>query len=441
MCPIIADGLQTDSLIVTNSTISGNAAGDDGGAIFYCCDGTLSLTDTTISSNIATGDGGAIDHCCNTTIPVTNTMVKDNTAGARGGGIDTCCNNATITLTNSTFSGNVTSGEGGGFRNTGTLTVTGSTISDNRATGDGGGIWNSGTVTVTNSTFSGNASSGDGGGIWNDDTVTLTNSTFSGNATSGDGGGIHSFQGTADLTNTTFSGNSANYGGGVSNYESTATMINTIIAGNTSPNAPDCIGTLISLGHNLIGNNSACGFTVLSPGVGGDLLDIDPKLGPLQDNGGTTQTHALLSGSPAIDAGDDSVLGPLLNLATDQRGGGFPRLQGAHVDIGAYESAPGLGIPLTGDWNLVSLPIVGLQNVPVADVVALLGSNLTRVYCYDATNTANPWGVYDPAPLHPSPNPYSTSNRRRDAGSSWAQATPWFCRVRGCRWTTHPGRW
>ena len=121
-------------------------------------------------------------------------------------------------------------------------------------------------------------------------------------------------------------------------------------------------------------------------------------LDALQDNGGPSLTHALGAVSPAINGGDDSVLGPPHILATDQRGAGFPRLQGAHVDIGAYEAAPqGLAIPLTGDWNLGSLPIVGIQNVPVADVVAPLGSNLTRIYCYDATKPANPWGVYDPS--------------------------------------------
>jgi hypothetical protein len=69
-------------------------------------------------------------------------------------------------------------------------------------------------------------------------------------------------------------------------------------------------------------------------------LSGNPKLGPLQNNGGPTFSQALLSGSPAIDAGDDSVLGPPLTLTTDQRGPGFPRKSGLHVDIGAFEAPP-----------------------------------------------------------------------------------------------------
>ena len=84
-----------------------------------------------------------------------------------------------------------------------------------------------------------------------------------------------------------------------------------------------------------------------------DLPNTDPLLGPLQDNGGPTETHALLPGSPAIDAGDDSIVGEPLLLTTDQRG--QPRLQGAHVDIGAYETVPADGVPGLSEWGLIAI--------------------------------------------------------------------------------------
>ena len=93
---------------------------------------------------------------------------------------------------------------------------------------------------------------------------------------------------------------------------------------------------MTSQGHNLVQDPSGCFIT---GDLTGNITGQDPLLGPLADNGGPTFTHVLLAGSPAIDSGDDSVLGPPHILATDQRGAGFPRLQGAHVDIGAYESA------------------------------------------------------------------------------------------------------
>jgi len=120
---------------------------------------------------------------------------------------------------------------------------------------------------------------------------------------------------------------------GVALYKmGTVTLTNTIIANN--PNGGDCLASspITSMGHNLDSDDS-CGLT-----SAGDLSNIaDPKLGPLQLNGGPTLTHALLEGSPAIDAGDNSVLEDPLNLTTDQRGAGFPRRAGDHVDIGSFE--------------------------------------------------------------------------------------------------------
>jgi hypothetical protein len=195
---------------------------------------------------------------------------------------------------------------GGGISNSGTLTVNNSTVSGNTATFDGGGISNSGTLTVNNSTVSGNTGGFDGGGIENDGTLTVNNSTISQNTTiqrSSFGGGIY---------------NNVLIGGMM-------TARNTIIAGNTATGGPDVYGNLGSQGHNLIGNSSdGSGFGPT------DLLDVDPLLGPLQDNGGPTWTYALMPGSPAVDAGDPTEIG-----IPDQRG----VIRSGGVNIGAYQAS------------------------------------------------------------------------------------------------------
>ena len=236
-----------------------------------------------------------------------NLTIANGKCGCRGGGI---VNFGTLTVTNSTFSGNsVGNGDGGA---------------------DGGGIENDGgTVNVTNSTFTGNSAYG-GGGIENRaGTVNVTNSTFSDN-NARLGGGIYN-RSTANVTNSTFSGNSADplFGGGILT-SGTLNFANTIIANSSS--GVDCanLGTIGTNKNNLVMDGSC------SPALSGD-----PKLGPLQNNGGPTQTMALLAGSPALNAGDNCVVqnpGCLTTpLTTDQRGAGFPRKFGSQVDIGAFE--------------------------------------------------------------------------------------------------------
>lgn len=231
---------------------------------------------------------------------------------------------------------------GGGIINWGKLTISSSTISGNFAASSysatGGGIYNSGTLTINNSTLSGNSGSTNfvyGGGIYNSGKLAINNSTFNGNSaadfTGGGGGGIYN-DGTAKISNTTFSGNSSPVGGGIYNG-GTITLQNSIIANSTA--GGNCYGTVTSNGHNLSSDNT-CSFTNT-----GDLENTDPKLGPLQNNGGLTLTMALPSGSPAIDAGNPSGctdnLGHLLK--TDQRGQPRPDKEDTvGCDIGAYES-------------------------------------------------------------------------------------------------------
>jgi hypothetical protein len=337
-------------LTVTGSTFSGNTANVFGGGIYNS--GMLTVTGSTLSGNTATYNGGGIYN--SGMLTVTGSTVSSNTAG-HGGGIS---NSGTLTITGSTLAGNTAGGFGGGIYNegrlpvtVGTLTVTFSTLSGNSAA-VGGGIENEGTLTVTGSTFSADTGRLDGGGIENENQfdlnrarLTVSNSTLSGNSTGYFGGGIRTvFAPPITLTNVTLTANrsgTAGAGGGLVAHM--AVLHNTLIAGNFNGpggRAPDDVwtgaGSLDPGGdNNLIGDGT--GMTGLSNGVNGNQVGtgdhpIDPRLGPLADNGGPTLTHALLPGSPAIDAGNNAYATDF-----DQRGPGFPRIVNGIIDIGAFE--------------------------------------------------------------------------------------------------------
>ena len=349
-------------LTVSNCTIRGNASVfSDGGAI--CNSGELSIFDSTVSSNFSGSAGGGIKNFGTLTIShsainsntvagnavegggihnggmmtVDDTIISDNYSGVYGGGI---FNASVASITGCTVErNNTTLGDGGGIVNEVTMAIHQSTIRSNRSGSfgiAGAGVFNDGDLTITETTISGNIASNGvwGGGILNRlfGAMAITNCTISGNVIGGDGGGIFNF-GVATIANSTITGNSATggNGGGIANailnppYISSIMTIDTIIAGNLSSNQPDVSGNFDSQGHNLIGNtNGSTGFLV------SDLANIDPLLGPLRNNGGPTSTHALLTGSPALDAGDTSSA-PF----TDQRG--FPRIFGDIIDIGAFE--------------------------------------------------------------------------------------------------------
>jgi hypothetical protein len=275
--------------------------------------------------------------------------------GSSFGGLS---NNGTASLKNSIISGNT----GGGIYNGGTLTIQNSTISGNTTNFGGGGVSNGGTLTIANSTISGNT----GGGVGNDGTLTIQNSTISGNTTNFGGGGVSNYGGRLTIANSTISGNRAGRGGGVSNsvtyelYSGTLILNNSLIAGNqinkddqsaiqaagVGPEIANFGSIVTANNFNLFGTNGNAGVSGFAPGP----TDIVPGvplakiLGPLQNNGGPTQTHALVDGSPALDAGDptgcrDSQGAP---LSTDQRG--LARHVdsnndgSARCDIGAFEA-------------------------------------------------------------------------------------------------------
>jgi predicted outer membrane repeat protein len=236
-------------------------------------------------------------------------------------------------VSKSTVRGN-SSGVAGGGISAVTLTLTDCTISKNSAFSFAGGI-SASLATLTGCAVSGNSTGLDGGGIYVETVATLANSTISGN-TAGSGGGISAS--TATLTNCTVAENFAQSGGGLlARGGGSFRVRNTIVALNSATTDPDVFGDFTSDGHNLIGNGNAS-FT---HGVNGDIVGtnvnpIDPKLGPLQINGGKTKTMALLAGSRAIDRGDNAAV-----PATDQRG--LPRRKDGNgdgvaiVDIGAFE--------------------------------------------------------------------------------------------------------
>ncbi len=219
---------------------------------------------------------------------------------------------------------------GGGILNgdSATLTIINSTLSGNTG-GNGGGSFNSGTLSVINSTVSGNMAS-EGAGIYNSGAgaLTITNSTFSGNTAGG--GGVSLNLGTLQIANSTLSDNSAAFAGGFFNL-GTLQIENTILkAGPSGVNIySNGVGGVTSLGYNISSDNGN-GF-LTGPG---DQINTDPLLGPLQNNGGSTFTHALLPGSPAIDMGDLNFTPPPF---FDQRGSGFSRVVNGRIDIGSFE--------------------------------------------------------------------------------------------------------
>ena len=272
--------------------------------------------------------GGAIRNTGALTL--SNSLLSDNTYefGCGGGDEDGCflggaiynAASATLTVANSTFLRNDSVG-GGAIANRGTMTVQDSSFIRNTSFGFGGGINSTGMATVTGTTFSENHSD-TGSGILSNGTLTVTNSTFSGSS----GGAGITAGGIATVTSSTITGNRrettpSNNVGGVLALSGTVTLVNTIVANSVGVGIVNCMGPITNGGGNLSSDSSCPGF-----------LQGNPLLGPLQSNGGPTQTHALQNGSPALN-----VIAPAnCTVATDQRG--VPRPQNTNCDIGSFEA-------------------------------------------------------------------------------------------------------
>ncbi len=341
----------TDSQFTYNS--GNDSGGNDGGGAINAAGDQVKVVGSTFDHNTSSTSGGAIGGV-GTAITVADDsysksyFTNNRANGGDGGGLD--AHGADVTVTGTVFSGNLATGDGGGFSanqamNGGSVSVTNSTLCNNSAGNNGGAFTADGTtLRLYGSTLNNNAASNNGGGAYvttsgiNPPGATpllftpgslIANSTIGANGTAGNGGGVY-FNGSGDLNiyNATIVYNTALHGGGV--FSATAFKVhvgNTIIALNTAPTGPDVSGTFLDNDYNLVFDNTDSGSSFSGTH---NILGMDPKLGPLANNGGPTQTYALLAGSPAIDKALDSQA-PL----TDQRG--VTRPQGSHADIGAYE--------------------------------------------------------------------------------------------------------
>ena len=377
---------ENEIVILTACTVSGNA-GMQGGGLFNNLGGEMTLVDSTISGNVAVEDGGGI-YSNHGRVTLTRSVATDNSAGRDGGAAFAYYGD--LIVSDSTITGNTAGGDGGGlYSSFGNFTVTHSTISGNDA-GYGGGIYNYSNATVTTSTIDGNSAEESGGGVHTRGNLTLSESTISGNSATF-GGGIYSYTDplgpTTTVVGSTISGNTAtelgggfyNYfgvslirhstitnntapiggGGGVASYAGSnmrTEVHSTIIAGNNGSDVDFVAGAVNSFqssGYNLIGQGNAVSEFV-EPG---DQTGVsDPMLDPLANNGGPTRTHAVLAGSPAIDAGDPAAVAGLGTVPmNDQRDVPFTRVfdgnsnSVARIDIGAYELQPK---SILGDYNL-----------------------------------------------------------------------------------------
>ena len=355
----------------TDATVAGSQcpAGSGADTIVLPANSTITLT------SVATGGSGLPQITSAITIEGNGSTIRRDSSAPAFRIFDVIHGN--LTLNNTTVSGGGGSGAfvGGGIKSSsGTVvTLTNSTISGNTALA-GGGLFNDGTLTVTNSTVSGNSAPyhgtffnivGRGGGIFHHSgTLTVTNSTVSGNTASFLGGGICNSEyytvATATLTSSTVSGNTAGSGGGgIENYNraATVTLARSLVSGNTAPFGPEIdnsAGYINANNFNLIGHDGNAGtydnYNRFSPS-GSDIvpsqalsaiLAVDASGKPLlANNGGPTQTLALVPGSPAIDAipsTDPDCAG------TDQRGVLLPQDGNgdglARCDIGAFELVP-----------------------------------------------------------------------------------------------------
>lgn len=355
--------------ISSNSTISGNSAAYGGGIHIGNSGTSVSIVDSTVTTNSASANGGGIFVNNGSSLTVQNSTISNNTggniastsSGGYGGGI--YANGATlISISGSTVSGNqagvyYSAGGGGIFAtNASNVTLNNSTVSGNTATstngatGKGGGIAiNSSTLNLTNSTLSDNSAEIYGGGIYsaNNATVNLTNSTISGNqvtyASLALGGAIAAGQSTVTLTNTTVAANSSSQssGGLILFSGSTLNLTNSLLANNTAPaalstgngNIADCDS--IFNGVNAATVNETGNNIIQTDNCGTASQHVDAMLGALADNGGPTLTMLPLTGSPAIDGGDQTAC-TSNSITTDQRG--VARNDGT-CDIGAVEAA------------------------------------------------------------------------------------------------------
>ena len=325
----------------TNPTIiEGGPSWDD--RLIRTWGSTLTLENLVLRGGNANSTGGAIQAGDGTTLLLKSCRITGNAAVNSGGGVAAPGLGISMTIESCRIDSNTTGGSGGGIYTTADVTVIRDSSVDGNSSADrGGGLFAyssaPGPTSVINTTVSGNHARS-GGGVYALSPVGLYNVTVTANVAAGAtpseaarGGGLYAAYSTT-IRDSVLAGNS----GG---YTPTTTYVS----------SPDCDGSadITSGGYNLVGDDTSCGVFIQATGdlIGTAATPIDPVLGGLQDNGGATPTHALLTGSPAIDAGDPNgcVDEAALALSTDQRGFSRPvdgnQDGGAVCDMGAFELA------------------------------------------------------------------------------------------------------
>lgn len=313
---------------LTDVTFIGNKA-DNGGGIYIWDYSSPTLENVEFQGNTATFRGGGMFGVTGSNFVLNNVTFTANSAQEFGGGVFS--DSSTPVINNVAFLTNTAQQRGGGLYLSGSpSTITNTTFSGNSSY-DGGGLFaNDSDSTINNVTFSNNTSQNRGGGLYNYlSKLSLQNITFNENYTKTYGGGYFNADGPFTITNGTFSANRADvYGGAITSDESSAKIFNSIFWGNSAGSSGNQIyifsGGVPVIKNSVIEKGCPSGATCTN------IVTADPLLGKLGDNGGFTQTIALLDGSSAIEAGSNDDC-----PSVDQRG--ISRPQGSYCDIGAYE--------------------------------------------------------------------------------------------------------
>jgi hypothetical protein len=392
----LVNNVYTTVFTAAGSFISGNQVGPGGagqGGGLYADTSELILSDTYLTGNTTTGAnsrGGGIA-AFNSKTELTNAGIIDNqTIGSQSIGAGIFISGGSLSANEVIFASNRTTGlaaSGGGIAMLGgTTTLRNSTMIENVVSGNGshgGAIYNvGGTLTVRTSALQANQAShatSKGGAIYSDTNLAggvatlILNSTISGNSAPSRGGGVFNADGLLEIKHSTITNNStslANHGAGVASTANAATrttVYSSIIAGNktTSSATPtdvdfvdaSSVNSFQTLGYNVIGTGNALAAFNLPPspslpaGLPDKVGEVNPGLAPLSNNGGLTETHALLANSPAINAGPPSFNPNSYSPALTSDQNGTPRVKRGRIDAGAFESdfLPQLPADFDGD--------------------------------------------------------------------------------------------